>query len=682
MWWLLLASVLLLTLLAFVPGFLIGIAFKHRSVVHSLSLAPALSLALYTAIGVLLGAVGVYGSIATTLMVVVPCSIALVVFMVSRHRGTSTTLSAARSGLRAGCAPLLLFLGVSILVTTAFFLKNLDGPASYSQQSDNVAHLNAIIETAGDGNYSILNTASYSLMSMANGSAPFVGTGFYPNGFYVLASFAVSFLGVNAPLAENATIFVFAGVIYPLTSAGLMHELFGNQRKSLLAGALATAAFAAFPLALLTFGPLYPNMSAFCCVPAVVLSFKLIFGAMSSTQRSVNLALFLFCCLGVASLQPNAIFTAGVILIPFCCHVAYTCARKHFKSKPRSAISVAVFLVFVAVIWVFMVYSPIMRGVTSFDWAAIDNPVSGIYNVLTLTLRLRAPQILLAALVVIGLIRLLADNELRWIAYSYLLMATLYYVGNSFDGELKHLATGFWYTDQWRTAAGVAIIGAPVAAMGISCILDWIRSLCSQWNKSSSRTGFVASASLVLALLAVIIYQPQRYIGTEDADSAFGAISTSLESLNHLGSLNGTNLYTEEERDFATKAAGLIPEGSLVINMPADGSVFACLDGTLNTYYRTTLRDGETDESKLIRLHLDELDDNAEVQNAIKSTGATYVLLLERNGFDDQGDNQWSLCLSYKKSDWEGMSTSKLDEVKSLELLLQEGNMRLYRINL
>ena len=114
--------------------------------------------------------------------------------------------------------------------------------------------------------------------------------------------------------------------------------------------------------------------------------------------------------------------------------------------------------------------------------------------------------------------------------------------------------------------------------------------------------------------------------------------------------------------------------------MPYDGSVYAHLDGSIDTYYKTTLNGGETEDSELIRLHLDELDSNIGVQHAVEQSGATYVLLLERNGFDDQGNTQWSLCASYRKSDWTGISAEKLDEVNSLEPVLQEGNMRLYRI--
>lgn len=327
-----------------------------------------------------------------------------------------------------------------------------------------------------------------------------------------------------------------------------------------------------------------------------------------------------------------------------------------------------------------MVYSPLMRSVTSFNWAALDNPISGIYNVLTLSLRLRAEQVLLAIFVITGLARLLASDELRWVALSYLLMAFLYYLGNSFNSELKQLATGFWYTDQWRTAASVAIIGAPVAAAGISSLFDWLRSQCQRWGGSPSKTGFRAVSALFITLILLIIFQPQRYLGNKESNSAFGSVSDSLDSLNHLGTLDGTNIYTEEEREFVTRAVQLMPEESLVINMPYDGSVYAHLDGSIDTYYKTTLNGGETEDSELIRLHLDELDSNIGVQHAVEQSGATYVLLLERNGFDDQGDSQWSLCASYRKADWTGISAEKLDEVNSLELVLQEGNMRLYRI--
>ena len=680
MWPLFLLSVFALITLVLLPGMLvsIGLGTKHASL--TFSLAPAISFALYAAVGVSLGALGIYGGVATAMVIALPLLFGAGLAFLSAKRGNVRSLSGQWHEIKDDLPLLLLFVAVSAFVVTAFFLKSLDGPASYSQHSDNIAHLSHIIETAEDGNYSLFTTASYSLESMADGSAPIIGTGFYPNGFYILASFAVSLFGASAPLAENAAIFVFAGIVYPLACFGLMRSLFCNMRSTLLSGALATAAFASFPLALLTFGPLYPNMAAFCCVPAVVLSFILIFRSTGTKERAGAITVFVLCSLGTASLQPNAIFTSGVLLIPFCCHEIYVATKSRSRKASFTALSVAAFLAVVIIIWFFMVYSPLMRSVTSFNWAALDNPISGIYNVLTLSLRLRAEQVLLAIFVITGLARLLASDELRWVALSYLLMAFLYYLGNSFNSELKQLATGFWYTDQWRTAASVAIIGAPVAAAGISSLFDWLRSQCQRWGGSPSKTGFRAISALFITLILLIIFQPQRYLGNKESNSAFGSVSDSLDSLNHLGTLDGTNIYTEEEREFVTRAVQLMPEESLVINMPYDGSVYAHLDGSIDTYYKTTLNGGETEDSELIRLHLDELDRNIEVQHAVEQSGATYVLLLERNGFDDQGDSQWSLCASYRKADWTGISAEKLDEVNSLELVLQEGNMRLYRI--
>lgn len=683
MWALFAVAAALLALLSVVPGLLSALAIGVNSPALALSIAPSLSISLYALVGIALGALELRGIAATAFMLVIPIVFGIIGLAIRSRRHTPSSLAKGITWT-GDFSTIAVYVAVALVVCTVFFVKNLDGPASYSQQSDNISHLSSIIEIALDGNYSLLSTASYPLAAMADGSAPFASTGFYPNGFHVLASFAVSLLGVSAPLAENATLLVFMAVIYPLSSFGLMWQLFGNERRTLLAGALATSAFASFPLGMLLFGPIYPNMAAFCCVPSVVLTFILAFNQSELSRINVSAAIaFLLSSIGTAALQPNAIFTAGVLLIPYCCHLTYKTIVAHGRSAARARAGVAALLVLIALIWVFLVYSPFMRNVTSFDWPALDDPVSGIGNTAFLELRVGLPQYVLAALVLIGLIRCLKSNDMRWAALAYLLAATLYYVGNSFDSGIKQLLTGFWYTDQWRTAANVALIGAPIAASGISAVLDALQSAAKKITSLRVNSAVMGSVSLVTCVaIAFAIFWPWDSLGTTGSQAAFGHISQSLDQLNRLGTLEGTNSYTEEERSFVEQVCETIPEGSTLINMPADGSVYAYLDGSLDLYYKTALKGGETSQSEDIRLALSNLDVDKSVRDAVRSTGASYVILLERNGFVDQGDLQYTLCCPYQKSHWTGMNLSDLDQARSLEIVLSEGNMRLYKINL
>lgn len=682
MWLLFAVAFALLTTIVVTPGLLLVRALGTRNLLLSLSLAPSISLAMYALLGVMLGTLGIFGAMATVAMLACPLAFGAVALALS-IRAPWYPQNTERVGHGRDWMALLAFVAVALCVVTLFFVKSLDGPASFSQQADNVAHLSAIAETALDGNYSLLETCSYPLSDILSGAAPFSSVGFYPNGFYVIASFAVSLLGVSAPLAENAALLVFAGVVYPLSSFGLMRLIFDDDLRTLLGGALATSAFAAFPLAMFTFGPIYPNMAAFCCVPAVILSFMRIFEReMPRHDALLATLVFLLCSVGAAALQPNAIFTSGVFLIPYCCHLVLRAARSHGLDRRWVWALVGASLSLVCCVWAFLVYGPVMRNVTSFDWPALDDPMSGLGNLLSLALRLDVPQYVLAAVLIVGLLSLLRDGQFRWLACSYLLMAALYYAGNSFEGGIKQLLTGFWYTDQWRTAASVAIVGAPVAAKGFSEVIQLAQSLAGRAADAGTRPCRLLPAIATWAAMAVLVFCPVSFLPPSGQTAAFGRVAQELEQLNHLGTLEGPNSYTEEERAFVGEVREIVGPDTLLLNMPADGSVYAYLDGSLNLYYKSALQGGETRTSELIRLSLSDLDVNSEVRDAVRGTGASYVILLERNGFVDQGDLQWTLCFPYQRSQWSGMDVDELDSLESLRIVLEHGNMRLYRIDL
>lgn len=663
-------TVLFISAILFLPGWLFTVALFRRATVNSIAVAPPISVAFFVIAGLLVGAAGITGFVASIAVLFIPLAIPLLFLLIQAVAGKSRlSIRFQDSEISIPC----IYVAVSVIVVGIFFIKSLDGPNALFQQSDNVHHLGLILEMAHDGNYSILQTSTYYLSDISSGTSPVNSIGFYPNGFFIPAALSVAILGNGAPMAENAALFVFAALVYPLTTYSLLKQLFSNKLE-LLSGALATAGFAAFPLALFVFGPLYPVMAGFCCVPSIVCTFITFFG--DQDERLLQKVIFfVVCCIGAASLQPSSVLTAGVILIPFCLHTILSADRSRtpYVSKHRHVIA-ALFSAAVIALWLFLTYGPIMRSVTSFSWAALHNPVSGIYNVLTLSLRLGSPQYLLAALVVLGMATLVARHDNRWLVASFLFVCALYYVGDVTDTELKQLFTGFWYTDQWRTAANIAIVGVPIAAVGIARVLSFFNS----WDRS--RVSLISlPACIVGAIICLIIFQPQQYLIPNGANSAFGAISDTLQSSYVLGEMEETsNIYTSEEQEFSKKAASVIPEGCTVLNMPFDGSVFAYLDGTLNTYYKS-YPSADSETSSLIRLSLNELDRNREVQEAVLSTGASYIILLEKNGFEDQGDGQWSLCGSYGKSSWTGFSEN-LDDLESVELVLSEGNMRLYRI--
>ena len=138
---------------------------------------------------------------------------------------------------------------------------------------------------------------------------------------------------------------------------------------------------------------------------------------------------------------------------------------------------------------------------------------------------------------------------------------------------------------------------------------------------------------------------------------------------------NDEQVYTQDERDFVARVKEIVPEGELILNAPFDGSVFAYPSEDLNVYYKSCRPGGETKESKLIRTSLNQIAANEDVQEAVASTGASYLLVLDGYGWDE---DVYTALGDYWPALWSGLEVN--DDTPGFEVVLSEGNMRLYRI--
>lgn len=642
-----------------------------------LCVAPALSVAMYGLVGILLSVCGVMGKIATGLEIILPILLALIAWMILKRRDSIAPELANVWRFRN----LLLIVCIAVVAIGIIFVRQLDGPESYSQQTDNIVHLSVVNEIALDGNYSALNVSSYPIDAQSQHAVPYDTRGFYPNGFHVVASFAISTLGVSAALAENAAVFLFCALVFPVVMTGLAWSFLGGPTlPKALSVAFAVTAFASFPLALLTFGPLVSNMAAFCCMMSPVFLFMMIIEQRIPSVRVKAFILFLICCVGIAFLQPNGIFAIGVFLIP------YTVSKINsfiaFRTRKRLLRMLAIFgyILSIILLWLILVFAPFMSSVVMFDWAALETPWTVLNTVITLSLRFGVPQYALALLCVFGmLVNIRSGNT--WYVGSLVLMVVLYSIGNATDSIFKHIATGFWYTDQWRTSALVAIFAMPAAACGLNVLLEHVGTFVS-----AQRTNALSLHSNIIimgffALIAVTVFRPSYTYSTGETDlTAFGKLGSDLEEIYMVGPVGPHTIYTSDEREFVKRVKEIVGENELVLNMPYDGSVYSAYEVGLNVYYKTYAKGTESSDSRLIRMGLNRIGSSPEVRSAVDSVGAKYLLILNQDGFTPIEHNQmWSLCGVYDPTEWVGLE-GDFSQNTCLNLLLSDGGMRLYEI--
>ena len=133
---------------------------------------------------------------------------------------------------------------------------------------------------------------------------------------------------------------------------------------------------------------------------------------------------------------------------------------------------------------------------------------------------------------------------------------------------------------------------------------------------------------------------------------------------------------TYQEADFMESVHRLVGD-ELVINQPFDGSVFGYGVTGLRCYYRYFSGYGsssETWQSRVIRQRLYNIANDPQVQEAVESVGAHYVLVMST----DERNNTF-VKDTYDATKWRGINYIT-DDTPGFELVLEENGYKLYRI--
>ena len=193
-------------------------------------------------------------------------------------------------------------------------------------------------------------------------------------------------------------------------------------------------------------------------------------------------------------------------------------------------------------------------------------------------------------------------------------------------------------------------------------------SLCD-----NSRNKAIAGISLVIA--ALLLTPSFNIVGLTEVETTFGTSRTMIKSSYDMS--KSTSLSTKEIN--FVKRAKRITGDDVVINSPFDGTAFLYGVTGVQFYYRSLLTSPENNpnepaESRAFRHSLYSYTTNADAATAIKKTGAKYVLLL-----DSAQKKKRKHVFTYQAKDWTGIASVEKAK-KGFELVLKEGDMRLYRI--
>lgn len=676
----------------FVPGCLFLRALRVPGT-WAVCTAPVMSMVLYTVLTTLYGAIGVPCGLVTVL--VLP-SVALLGLAIARELAARSHADAPAAFVLPALSPLWLglYVVVGLLLCRFIFVSMLPAADALMVARDLPHHLNQIRAFLDSTRWSSMGVDLYQTPAdIAIDPITPHSSAFYPSTWHVACTLVALMTGAKVAVAINALNAAIAVVCYPLALLSLLGYVFAGERLELAAGSVVCLASMYFPWHFLGWGPLYPNMAGFALMLScawMVLRFAE--DGVDVRERLRLGALFALACVGLAFLHPNAVIAVCIFLAPYLVmRILHAERGWHLLGRRVPArLVAALFVMGSCALWYGMYRAPFMRATVLFDWDYHLSEAQGLVNWLTLAylnlVDVDPGHPALAVAMLAGLVWIVRNRRHGWLAATYLVGCVPLYVSYCLP-SLRHLVSGFWYTDPRRLAAMATIFGVPVASLGLAALMRVVahalRLPVAGDTTGDSRLARAVSASLVAAFVVAAFF-PGFYVPglvedvDEDPDELLKtrtAVEIQRETIKSANS--DISEYMRSEREFMEQVLELVGPDAVVVNQPFDGSNLAYGDCGLRTYYRYMsgfASDVETPESEVIRMHLADIASDESVRKVVDDLGIKYVVKLG-DIKADKSAYRWN----YFPKEWRGID-SITPETPGFELVLEQREMRLYRI--
>ncbi|MEO3933847.1 DUF6541 family protein [Micrococcaceae bacterium Sec7.4] len=457
-WWNTLPSISVALLILFGPGGLLAYFIGARRLAL-VCLAPILSVGIIGVGGIAAEIVGMRWNLLPVLLTTAASSVAAWAFRRFVLRSTPTKQAPTSLRVWAGAAT---GLGLGALLIGRRLLDVIGRPENFAQRFDNVFHLNAIQYILQSG-----NASSLTLGSMAGGEG---GGAIYPSAWHSIAALIAQLSGSDVVVAENVFNIVIGAVIWPAGMIFLVHQIVGPRPLALALAGVFSAGFAAFPLAIMDFGPLYPNILSYALLPtAIALVIGLCGLAAADILDRPSLWMSLAVAVpGLALSQTNGLLSLVAFALPlglWAAAVELINLRRTPGHRRRSAVVVGITLLcllLLALVW------KILRPLATYDgWAPFTSQTGAVGEVILNAPMGRPVAWAVSILALVGLQQVIRNSTRFWIFLCWLVPVVLFVTTASAPkGQWRMLLTGGWYQDSYRLAALLPVFGIVLAAIG------------------------------------------------------------------------------------------------------------------------------------------------------------------------------------------------------------------------
>ena len=518
------------------------------------------------------------------------------------------------------------FLGVVLLWRNV--TNSLGQPDWISQTWDNIFHLNAIRW--------IMDTGSASPLTVGAMTAGEGGSTFYPATWHALVSLIFAGSGVSIPVATSTTALLVSAVAWPAGMVFLVRNVLRAQpATTVLVGAL-TASFTAFPVLLLHFGVLYPNLLGIALLPAALgLLVQLLRLAevrrMSTLQSAILLAWGLF---ALALAHPNVMMSLLLLSLPILL-VSWLLQLLDTWNKRKSPLafagsSLAIVAYLLVFNWLWNTVRPVQEAG---PWEPVTTQAQGIGEALTQGVMSKDPLWFLTILTLIGVYASLRMFKLRviWVPLAWLLIFAFYVMGRSLSWEEdRYFWTGIWYHDTYRLAALLPVVTVLLIVLGLEWLLARLRS-AGFWSSFPRLTGQQISAVLgALALVLTLGFTQTAKALEEQVEKSFFFYAPSLDS----------PLLDTDEWDVLNHLPDYVPEDATIMVQAFNGSPLAyALTGRKVTVQHAL--DTPSQDIVYLQDHLDEALKDTRVCSLLSQEGIGYYLDFGSQEVNDGDHSSW-----------------------------------------
>lgn len=621
-------------LYAIVPGTLVRLAGWHPRSLTPYLLAPAISVGIISVAANLAPLLGLDWGPAPVALVTAVAAVAA--WALRRWAGSEGARPASRLAMFAAVGGAALAAIVMITQLTSVFVA----PGNISQTFDNIVHLNAIGLALDNANASAAQIGATSQIS------------FYPNAWHSLVTLAADATGVPVPVAVNATNIMVGAIVWPVSCMALASAFFRERPAALVGSAALSTAFGAFPILLMSFGVLYPNMMGYATLPAGLAALWLLLHARDAAQTTRAVVTLLVVCAAIGLGHPNAFLALFAMGGPL---AAAALLRRAVVDRTRDswirfgATTLGV-LVVGAGLWKFARTDVSMAG-----WAPWTGTGEALLQGFLLSPRSMPVTFVAAALIVIGVIAAIAKPARLVFLVPFAVALLLFVVVSGTPYSVwRDALTNPWYNDSHRLAALLPIAGVPVATMGVIAAVD-----AAQWA-----TRRLTLPHWILGTLATIAAISLFTLGAGP-----NATSNVTSARDTYESTATSPLLTAEEQSLLDRLDESVPADAAILGNPWTGTSLALALADRHVVERHIFGERSEDELYLDQ-HLREIDSDPEVCDALGRVGVDFVLDFgSQNVFNDPGQGL------------ERQGLNDLTPSTHLELVDAEGpNARLFRV--